>query len=312
MLIAAGVVILAAFIVWERFQIQPLIPLDIFRNRNFSLMNWVGAVVSFGMLGLFLPLTIYLQSALGFSALKAGLTFVPMSIVSLLVAPNAGRLADRIGGKYILLTGLSLFGIGMGAVDWVASTTSDWRTFLPALIITGLGLGCTFAPLQTVAMRNIKPQLAGAASGIINTTRQLGGVIGSAVVGAVLQNRLATSLHDEAVAYSGQVPPGFRQRFIDGFSNAGKGGLEVGRGQTGAGQLPPSVPPQVAAQLERIFHDVFVNAFINAMRPTLIVPVAVLLLGAVSCLFIQRRKAAAEAAAAHDQQRAIAAASADG
>jgi hypothetical protein len=232
-----------------------------------------------------------------------------MSITSMIVAPNAGRLSDRIGGKYILLTGLTLFAVGMGIIDWVASVHSDWTAFLPGLIVAGLGLGCTFAPLQTVAMRNIQPQVAGAAAGIINTTRQLGGVLGSAVVGAVLQNRLATALHQEAVAYSNQVPQGFRQRFIDGFTNAGKSGLEVGRGETGA-QLPPNTPHQVALQLQQVFHDVFTNAFVDAMRPTLIVPVGVLLLGAVTCLLIQRRKQALQAQQAGEraaEQRAAAA-----
>jgi nitrate/nitrite transporter NarK len=137
-------------------------------------MNWVGAVISFGMIGLFLPLTIYLQSALGFSAIKAGLTLLPMSLVSLPLAPIAGRLADRIGGKWILFAGVSLFAIGMAIIDWRASIDSTWVTFLPGALVAGAGLGCTFAPMATVAMRNIKPQVAGAASGLLNTTRQLG------------------------------------------------------------------------------------------------------------------------------------------
>ncbi|HSR25380.1 MAG TPA: DHA2 family efflux MFS transporter permease subunit [Candidatus Eisenbacteria bacterium] len=293
-ILAAGVVLLALFFVWDGFRARPLVPLALFRDRNYSLMNWVGAIVNFAMIGLFLPLTIYLQSALGFTPLKAGLTMLPMSLVSMSVAPFAGRMADRLGGKYILLLGLLLFAAGMAWVDLRAGIDSTWLTFLPGLVVAGVGLGCTFAPLATVAMRNVRPQVAGAASGVLNTTRQVGGAIGSAVVGAVLQNQLAASLHEQAVRYAAQlppqVPPSARQRFVEGFSDAVKGGLEVGASSSSAAGRVSGLPPQVAEQLSRIAHDVFAYAFIDAMRPTLLVPVAALAVGALSCLAVKRRR----------------------
>ena len=301
-LLVTGVVLMIAFFVWDSFRTSPLVPLSLFRDRNFSLMNWVAATVAFGMIGLFLPLTIYLQSALGFTALKAGLTLLPMSLVSMPVAPVAGRLADRIGGKYVLMVGVALFAVGMGWLDWRAGIDSTWETFLPGLLVAGVGVGCTFAPMTTVAMRNIRPPMAGAASGVLNTTRQVGGAIGSAVVGAVLQNRLAASLHDQAVSYSAQLPPqvpqAVRQQFVDGFSNAVKGGLEVGHSSSSSAGQVPGVPPQLAAQIGRISHDVFAYGFIGAMRPTLLAPIGVLALGSVSCVAIKRRKRAQIAAEA--------------
>jgi len=291
LIIAAGLVLLVLFFLWDYRRPSPMVPLSLFRDRNFSLMNWVGAVLTFGMIGLFLPITIYLQSALGFSAIKAGLTLLPMSLVSMLLAPFAGRLADRISGKYILVFGLGMFALGMGIIDWRASIDSTWLTFLPGAIVAGVGLGCTFAPLATVAMRNINPRVAGAASGLLNTTRQLGGAIGSAVVGAVLQNRLAVSLHDQAVKYAAQLPPQMpsqaRQRFIDAFTSAGKGGLEVGRNSSSGVANLPGLPPQVEHQIAQIAHEVFAYAFIDAMRPTLAVPILALALGAVSCLAVR-------------------------
>lgn len=311
-LLIAGIVLLIAFFVWDSFRPSPLVPLRLFRDRNFSLMNWVAATVAFGMIGLFLPLTIYLQSALGFSALKAGLTLMPMSLVSMPVAPLAGRLADRIGGKYVLMVGVGLFAIGMGWLDWRASIDSTWVTFLPGLLVAGFGIGCTFAPMTTVAMRNIRPQLAGAASGVLNTTRQVGGAIGSAVVGAVLQNRLAVSLHDQAVSYSAQlpsqVPQTVRQKFVDGFSNAVKSGLAVGHTSSSSAGQVSGAPPQVAAEIARISHDVFAYGFIDAMRPTLAVPIAVLALSSLSCLAIKRRKRTEQAPAAEEKEKTLPAA----
>jgi hypothetical protein len=99
--IVAGVVLMIVFIIWERFQEEPLVPFSLFANRNFAVGNWIGAAISFGMLSTYLPIIIYLQSVRGFSALVAGLTLAPMFLMSMLTAPFVGRAVDRIGGKYI-------------------------------------------------------------------------------------------------------------------------------------------------------------------------------------------------------------------
>ena len=303
--IAAGVIVFLGFLVYERFQPEPLLPLSLFGNLNFSVSIWVSAVVSFGLLGFFIPMTIFLQSVLGFDALKAGLTFLPMSLISMVTAPVAGRLSDRFGGKYILMLGLTLFAAGFGLVVYLISLSATQATFWGPAAIAGFGMGMTFAPLTTVAMRDIRPQMAGAASGVLNTVRQLGGAVGSAVIGAVLQTRLASELHDQAVAYSGQVNPAFRNRFIDGFSHVASSGFKIGVGQTGGVQLPAGVPPSVAQTLQSLFRTVFDNAYVNAVRPTLAVSIVVLAVGALSCLLIEdRRKAAARADVIHERAQA--------
>ncbi len=287
--IGGGGALMILFIVWEHFQTQPLVPLSLFDDRNFAVANWIAAAISFGMMSMFLPVTIYLQSVLGFTALAAGLTFAPMSLTSMLTAPFAGRLADRIGGKYILMTGISLFTVGFSLVAYVAGPDSTWLNFLVPAIIAGAGMGMTFAPMTTVAMRNIQPRMAGAASGVLNTTRQLGAAIGSAVVGALLQTQLATALHNQAVAHAGEVPVAFRDRFIAIFSSVSSNGFQIGTGQTGA-SLPSGLPPAVAAQLSRIAHDVFVSAYIDALKSTLVVPVLFLAFTALTTLLIKRRQ----------------------
>jgi EmrB/QacA subfamily drug resistance transporter len=291
--IVGGVVLLIVFIIWERFQSEPLVPLSLFADRNFAVANWIAAAIAFGMMSLFLPVVIYLQSVRGFSAFTAGLTLAPMSLTSMVFAPFAGRLADRIGGKYILMTGISVFTIGFGSVIYVAGPDSTWITFLVPAIIAGAGMGMTFAPMTTVAMRNISPRMAGAASGLLNTTRQLGQAIGSAVVGAILQNQLATTLHNQAVSHASALPPAFRDRFVAAFSTVASNGFEIGTGQNGA-KLPAGLPPAVAQQLTVLAHDVFVSGFIDAMKSTLVVPISVLAFTAVTTLLIKRRKRTAE------------------
>ncbi|HEV3096197.1 MAG TPA: DHA2 family efflux MFS transporter permease subunit [Candidatus Dormibacteraeota bacterium] len=285
MVIGAGIALFIAFLAWERLQAEPLVPLGLFRDRNFSLMNWSGTAMSFAMQGIFIPITIYTQSVLGMTALQSGLTIAPMSLTAGIVAPFAGRLADRFGGKYLLMAGLALFGLGSAIVTGVATVTSTQLTFFLPWVLAGVGLGLVFAPMTTIAMRDIKPAMAGAASGVLNTTRQLGSVIGAAVVGAVLQNQLASAFHDQAVTAAAHLPRPFQQPFIDGFAQAAKSGLQVGRGQTGA-SLPANLPASVAGAVQHLVHDVFVNGYVIAMRPTVGVAVAVLAVASLSCLWV--------------------------
>jgi EmrB/QacA subfamily drug resistance transporter len=289
LVIGVGVVLLGIFLlVQARTQDrEPLVPFSLFRGRNFALMNWVSGAVAIGMMGIFLPLTIYLQSALGFSALKAGLTMAPASLVSMFVAPVAGRMTDRIGGKYILVSGLLLFAGGMAWVGVVASATSTWQDFLPGLAIAGVGLGCTFAPMTTTAMRSVQPMMAGAASGMLNTVRQVGAVIGTAAIGALLQNRLAVALPAEAMRRAAALPAQARGPFVAGFAKAAQSGVQVGAGHNNV-KLPAGTPPAIVTQLEQLGRLVFSQGFVNALHLTLILPIAVLTVAGLSCLAIRR------------------------
>jgi len=180
-------------------------------------------------------------------------------------------------------------------LTYVAGPDSTWINFLAPAIIAGAGMGMTFAPMTTVAMRNISPRMAGAASGVLNTTRQLGAAIGSSVVGALLQNHLATALHDRAVSHAASLPASFRQQFVAAFSSVSSNGFEIGTGQNGA-KLPAGLPPAVAHQISVLAHDVFVSAFIDAMKSTLIVPIGFLAFTALTTVLIKRRRPPAQKA----------------
>jgi EmrB/QacA subfamily drug resistance transporter len=303
LVLGAGVVLLVLFGVSQalRQDRDPLVPFAVFKDRNFSLMNLVSGTLTVGMMGIFLPFTIYLQSVLGFSALKAGLTMAPASVISIFIAPMAGRMTDRIGGKYILMAGLALFAVGMGAMVLVARVTSVWYDFLPGQFVAGIGMGCTFAPLTALAMRDVQPQLAGAASGVINTVRQVGTVIGTAAVGALLQNRLVAAWSSQATARTHGLPGSVRGQIITGFRDAARSGLQVGAGQTGSKiKLPPGAPASLIQRIDLISREVFGYGFVTAMRWTMAMPVLLLLVAAACCLAIRSRKrteADAEAAA---------------
>ncbi|MFJ3311153.1 DHA2 family efflux MFS transporter permease subunit [Streptomyces sp. NPDC086549] len=195
-LLAAAVALGTGFVLHQRRRQdrEPLVPFALLRDRNFTAMTALVGLVSVAMLGLVLPFNLYLQSVLHLSAVKAGLVLAPSSLVSMTVGPFTGRLADRIGGKYVLLTGLFCYAAGIVAITLTAGPATAWYAFVPATLATGLGVGCIIAPMSTEAMRNVPPQLAGAASGINNTVRQMGSVVGAAAVGALVQSRLAAEL----------------------------------------------------------------------------------------------------------------------
>jgi EmrB/QacA subfamily drug resistance transporter len=285
----AGIGFLVAFGWWQsnHRNREPLVPGAIFADRNFAIMCAVVAAISFGMLGLFLPVVIFLQSVLSLTAFQAGLILAPMSIASITSAPFAGRLADRYGGKDILIVGLVLWAGGVVFVLWATRLYYDKTELIIGLIVAGFGLGMTFAPLQTIAMHNVAPQMTGAAAGLTNTSRQLGAVLGSASVGAVLQVQLAQRLGESAKANSQALPESFRQDFMDGFAKAATGrGIEVGVGQSG-GHIPADIPASIRPAIEQVALKTFYEAYIPAMRITLLLPVIVLTLAVVGALMVR-------------------------
>jgi EmrB/QacA subfamily drug resistance transporter len=286
--IAAAAVVGVIFLVYQRGQQdnEPLVPFSLFKDRNFTLMNFVGIAISFGIVGLFLPITVYLQSVLGYSAVKAGVALLPLSIGTFVMAGPATVLAEKVGGRWILMTGLTLFGGGLAWIMAVADVGKSWTGLVAPLFIMGMGAGCTFSPMASEVMRNVPPRLTGAASGVNNALRQVGSVLAGAVIGAILQGQLASSLKDQAAKQAGNVPAPYREGFLRGFDNAGKH-LEVA-GNTSGMKLPGNVPADVAHKVQAAGTSVFSHGFIDAMRPTLLAGVIVMAIGALSCLFVKK------------------------
>ena len=253
----AGVPLLAVFFVqqWRSQGREPLLPFAVFKNRNFSLVTLVLAGMGFAILGFYLPLTIYLQSVLGLSAIDAGLIVGAQPLAMMITSGVASGLSQKVSGKCLLVPGLVVLAVGMGYVDWALHADAGRWTFIPGLVISGLGMGFVWTPVFSLATRDLSPELGGVASGVINTIQELGTVIASAVIGAVLQNRLAIALHDEAVTRSAQLPAAFRAPFVDCFSNAATTRHESGSGQTaGTAALPPGLQPALARTLGPLTH----------------------------------------------------------
>src|SRR5205085_2512564 len=242
-IIGAGAALLVVFLAYQALRQgrEPLLPFAVFQDRNFALMTVVMCGLGFAMVGVYLPLTIYLQSVLGLSAIAAGLTIAPQPVAMFFASGLAAGLTRKVSGKYLLIPGLLAFAGGVAYIAWAAHADSGRWSFLPGLIASGIGLGFTWTPVFSLATRDLKPHLAGVASGVVNTIQEVGAVTGSAVLGAVLQNRLAANL-----------------------------------------RLPAGVPVGVARNLQHVTHVVFAQGFVDAMRPTLLIPIAVVVAAALA------------------------------
>ena len=278
-MIGAGVLVLTGFVLWQRhLKADALLPLSLFHSRNFSLANVAGASVTFGLTGIFFPLTLFLQTVLDLSPLNAALVGLPGSLVSGIVAPFAGRLSDRIAAKWVVATGFLLVSVSVFLLAIaIEPDAAIWQLVLP-MTLFGVGTGALFSPLASLATSGLDQRTAGAGAGAFNTTRQIGGVIGSAVIVALLTWRLSVTIPAAARDQAANLPEAARQPFIDGFAQAG-GSFASGSGGI---TLPDSVPADVAAQIQQAATAAVHSGFATAVTQSILATVAVLLVGFVA------------------------------
>src|SRR5438445_594965 len=197
-LFAAGAVLLIAFGLAELRQASPMFDLRLFRVPTFTGAQITAFAISSGMFAQFLYLAIYLETVLGYSAVAAGVRFLPLSLVSFVVAPIAGRLSERVPVRFLLSGGLALCGVALLLMHGL-TIGSSWTALLAGFIVAGVGVGLVNAPLASTSVSVVEPRRAGMASGINNTFRQIGIATGIAALGAVFQSRITSYLTASAV-----------------------------------------------------------------------------------------------------------------
>jgi EmrB/QacA subfamily drug resistance transporter len=183
--LAGGAVLLAGFVLWEARTSSPMLPMRFFRDRGFAATNGVSLAMFFGAFGAIFLLAQFFQVAQGYSPLEAGIRTLPWTAMPIFVAPVAGILSDRIGGRPLMAAGLAL---QAGALAWLAATTGPdmaYATMVPAFVMAGTGMALVFTPAANAVLSSVRPEEAGQASGATNTIREIGGVLGVAVLSTV-------------------------------------------------------------------------------------------------------------------------------
>jgi EmrB/QacA subfamily drug resistance transporter len=184
-----GAALITAFVIWETRAPEPMLPLRLFRSRGFTMANVASMLMYFGMFGSIFLLAQFLQVVQHYSPLEAGIRTLPWTAMPIIVTPIAGMLSDRIGGRPLLVAGLALQAIGLGWIALVASPTVPYLTLVPAFVVSGVGMSLFFGPAANVVLGSVRREEEGIASGANNAIRELGGVFGIAILGAVFSAR---------------------------------------------------------------------------------------------------------------------------
>ena len=242
-LLAAAAVGLIAFAVVERRVPEPMVDFELFRSQTFLGTNLIAFIVSFAMLAMFFFTALYMQNILGYSAIEAGVRFLPSTLMIVLIAPLAGRLTDKIGPRPLLVSGLSLVTVALFLQTRIDVDTG-YGLLLPAFILMGIGMALTMSPMSTAAMNAVAAQKAGVASGILSMSRMVGGTFGVAALGALFQH-LARNDLAHSLAGTG-ISAAQRDQLVSGLGTG-----------SDAGHMP--------AVAVNAGHDAFIHALASGM-----------------------------------------------
>jgi EmrB/QacA subfamily drug resistance transporter len=228
-----GLVLMAAFVVWELRTEAPMLPMRFFRNATFALANTASLFMYFGMFGSIFLLAQFFQTVQGYSPFGSGLRFLPWTLVPMFIAPLAGALSDKIPAKNLIGVGLAMQAAALAWMASVATPTTPYSQLIGPFIVAGVGMALFFAPVANVVLSAVRPEEEGKSSGANNAIRELGGVFGVAVLASIF-------------AHVGGYGTG--QSFADGMNPA----LFVGAGVVALGALAAfMIPrqPRVAEEL---------------------------------------------------------------
>jgi EmrB/QacA subfamily drug resistance transporter len=208
-LFAAAVVFLAAFVLLEHRQRLPMLDLSLFRSSTFSGANLAMLLVALAMFGIFFYNSLFFQNILGYSAIQTGALFLPMTLLIILIAPQAGRFSDRIGSRWLVGGGMALVAVSLLLFAQLDRGADFW-SILPALLVGGAGMALTMTPTTAAAMGSVPVDKAGVGSAVLNSARQVGGSLGIAVMGAVVASRVSVK----------PTNPAFPDQFVTGYHHA--------------------------------------------------------------------------------------------
>jgi EmrB/QacA subfamily drug resistance transporter len=221
-LFAVSAVSFAAFILLELHQRAPMLDLKLFKNGTFAGANSVMLLVGVAMFGVFFYNSLFIQNILGYSAVQTGATFLPMTVLIILVAPVAGKFSDRVGSRWLMGGGMILLTISLLIFSRLNASSTFWD-ILPGLLVGGIGMAVVMTPTTAAAMGSVPIDKAGVGSAVLNTGRQVGGALGIAVMGAIVA-AAATGVPGTPEAVEG---------FVTGYQHA----LEVAAGITLVGAV---------------------------------------------------------------------------
>jgi EmrB/QacA subfamily drug resistance transporter len=219
---AAAVVLIAAFAVWEQRHAEPLMRLGIFRIRTVAGANVSGFILGTALFSMFLMLTLYMQNVLGYSPLQAGVAYLAVAGGAILWSALAAQLVTRLGVKPVLVAGMASLTAGLVYFTQIDVRGSYLGDLLPGFLLVGIGIGFAFVPISIAALAGVESREAGLASGLINTSQQIGGALGIAALSTIATSRTTHALHVGTPLHDALVH-GFTGAFVAGVGIAAVG-----------------------------------------------------------------------------------------
>ncbi len=258
-LFAGSGVLMLAFVLLELRQRLPMLELSLFRIGNFVGSVLVALLVSLAMFGVFFFMSLYIQNIIGYSPTRAGASFLPMTILVILVAPFAGRFSDRIGSRWLMGAGMMLVAISLYLFSRVGLNTT-YPELLPAMITGGIGMPLAMSPTTAAAMATVPVDKAGVGAGVLNSFRQVGGSLGIALLGAIMASQSSSFVAQAEAAYHTKAQM--------------------------AAALGIHLPAPTAAQKQAVAHE----AFVHGLHSALLVSAAIALGAAVVGVALVRKR----------------------
>ena len=212
---AIAAVALVAFVLLELHQRLPMLDLSLFKNKTFSGANTVMLLVGLAMFGVFFFVSLFVQQILGYSPTQAGAAFLPWTLLIVVLAPQSGRISDRVGARWLVTSGMIVLAGSLFLFSRMGAGSDFW-TLLPAMILGGIGMGVMMAPVTATAMGSVPRDKAGVGSAVLNSMRQVGGSLGIAVMGAIVAAAVTNNpAVSEAEPVPDRLPPRARGRHGD-------------------------------------------------------------------------------------------------
>lgn len=262
--IVLGLALLTLFVVWQKKMVSlgrtPLVNLAIFRNKQFTSGMTTTAVMSLGQAGLIFSIPIFLQSVRGATAFETGQALIPLSVMALIVAPIGGALSHKIAPKRLIQAGLLLNLVGYVILRTTIDVSSVATDFALPLAIMGAGMGLTMASISNLTLSAVSPQQSGEASGVNNTMRQVGGTLGTAIIGAVLISAISANLL-AGITGSAKIPAPIKTVISDNFAS------QTSRVEFGGGaDLPVGTPKFLVDEITSVSQIAITDATKSALN----------------------------------------------
>lgn len=282
--IALGFFALFGFYLWEKRRESqdktPLVSLELFKNKTFTLGVMTTAIISLGLVGSLFSLPVFLQSVLHLDAFHTGVALLPLSVTMLIMAPLSGFLSSKFPLKYLIVGGIFIDAIGMFFIRMGIGPDAAHTNLTPGLIMMGFGMGMAMAQIGNLTLSAVSVQQAGEASGVSNTVRQIGSALGSAIIGAVLLSVLSVNIVS-GIKGSTVIPNAYKNQIEKAVSN-NSANVEFG----GGAAVAKNVPQVIIDEITKISK----TATVEATRSAFVVAVIFVIMAFISALFLPNKR----------------------